>query len=197
MKLIRFTLLILACMSSLQADSLLQNGDFSDGSNHWLGDGKTPDEYAQDNLSAASDPLTSKGLIIPLKEDYWSKVTQDFKGDKSEHYVTTVVYKVSPDLSVSSKPDDYADLNSHIHIDGYDGYGPINLKVGHFFDMIFEVDGATSVYEMFAPKLGSSDSQTYVHPCPPLPDSGNKRLILAFPPGKGTIVILNVSVTNN
>jgi len=178
-------------------NNLLQNGDFSDGSNNWLGDGKTPAEYAQDNLSAASDPLTSKGLIIQLKPDAWTKVTQVFSGDQSTKYVDTIVYKTSADLNLSSKPTDYVDLNAHVQINNFEGYAPISTRVGQVVDMIHEIGGSRIVYEMFAPKVGSSDAQTYVHHCPPLPDSGNKTFVFAIPPGNGIIVLLSASVTSN
>jgi hypothetical protein len=200
MKALLFALIILACAFPLQADNLLQNGDFSDGKTHWHGDGKTPDEYAQDNQDnppATSDPLMSKGLIIQLKPDRWTKIAQDFKGDNSTHYVFTLTYKVSPDLTLSNKADDYANIADHIRFEGYESWPPVSIAIGQFFETVGDLDDYKGFYEKFPPKLGSSDTQTYVDPGPPISPLGNKMVTVAFPPGTGTVVILNVSVTTN
>jgi hypothetical protein len=197
MRILCFALMILGYAPLLQADNLLQNGDFTDGKNHWSGDGKTPDEYAQDNSSATSDPLTSKGLIIQLKEHSWTKICQDFKGDKGTHYVFNVTYMLSPDFTLSDKADDYVDVGKHANIGDAKKWLPITIGVGQFFDTVEELDGTNSFYEKFTPKLGSSEIQTYQDVGPPLSSLGHKLVALAFPPGTGFIVLLNISVTSD
>src|SRR4030081_1153722 len=100
MRILLSALMILACASLLQADNLLQNGDFTDGKNHWSGDGETADDYGRDNPSAASDSLTSKGLIIQLKERFWTRIFQSFPSDKGTRYSIVVTYKLSPNLTL-------------------------------------------------------------------------------------------------
>jgi hypothetical protein len=190
-------LVILACAVSLHADEVLQNGDFSDGSSHWHGDGKTPSDFTEDNPLATANPLTSTGLIVPLKPDSWTKVTQDFNGDKNSHYLVTVKYKVSPDLTLSNKPEDYKDVARLIRFETYEGYPAFDVPVGQFFVMVAEVDGNKGYWEKFQPKLGSSDTQTYLDPGQPLAPEGRKMVTVAFPPGTGMVVILSISVTSS
>ena len=80
MKTFTLVALVFALALPLRADNWLENGDFTDGISHWHGGGRSPADFASDNPLQASDPFTSKGLIIPLKHLDWTKVAQDFKG---------------------------------------------------------------------------------------------------------------------
>src|ERR1039458_5072926 len=193
MRILPLALIILACAFPLRADNLLQNGDFSDGSTHWHGDGQSPDEYAQDNLSATSNPLTSKGLIIQLKPDRWTKVAQDFRGDKGTNYTLAITYKVSPDLTWSTKADDYANMVDHLRFEGYEAYtnGRIAIQVGQFFVWLGDFNGTSSDRNEFKLKPDSGDTQTIQKMFEGrLTPQGDKMITLAFPPGTGTVVIL-------
>jgi len=200
------TLIILASTPLLRADNLLQNGDFSDGRAHWQGDGKSAADYAQDNSSANSDPLsstsdtvslTSKGLIIQLKESRWTKVSQDFTGDKSAHYVFNMTYKIAPGTTLSDKAEDYKDIPDHVRFEGYEPWHRFDIEVGKFFDTVDSLDQFGGFYEKFAPNLGSNDIQTFTDPGPTVFPPGHNMVTVAFPPGKGIVVILSISVTSN
>jgi hypothetical protein len=200
MRILPFALIILASTVPLQADNLIQNGDFTDGSNHWKGDGKSSSDYANDNPSASSDPFTSKGLIIQLKPDRWTKVAQDFRGDKGTNYTLAITYKVSPDLTWSTKADDYANMVDHLRFEGYEAYtnGRIAIQVGQFFVWLGDFNGTSSDRNEFKLKPDSGDTQTIQKMFEGrLTPQGDKMITLAFPPGTGTVVILNVAVTTN
>jgi len=193
MKTLLFGLLVLACALPLQADNWLENGDFVDGINHWYGEGRAPADFAADNPLQSSDPFTSKGLIIPLKHLDWTKVAQDFKG-KSASGILTITYMVSPDFAFSDKPDDYVNMPDQIH---YDGWKAFNTPPGDWIVFIADFGSARGTYYEIKPKLGSSGPQTYRARVMGLTPLEDKTITLAFPPGTGTLVILNISLTDN
>ena len=188
-----FALLVLACTVPLRADNWLQNGDFSDGTDHWYGDGKSPADLASDDPLAKPDPFTSKGLIIPLKHLDWTKVAQDFKG-KIASGILSITYMVSPDLAFSDKPDDYVNMPGHI---GYDAWQAFNTPPGQWVIFISDFGTSRGTYYLLKPRLGSSDPQTYRARVGGLTPLEDKTIALAFPPGTGTLVILNISLTDN
>ncbi len=189
--------LILTCVSLLHADEVLQNTDFADGGNHWQGDGRTPPDYAKDNPIAATDAFTSKGLIIQLKPDRWTKVVQDFKGNKDTHYLLLVTYKFAPDVTFSSKPEDYANIPDHVRFEGSESWSPFEIPTGQFFVTVDDIDDTKGYWEKVTPKFGSTETQKYNDPGLPMSPDSNKMVTVAFPPGKGTIVLLGISVTSS
>ena len=193
MKPLLFALLALAFVLPLHADNWVENGDFTDGINHWYGDGRSPADFASDNPLAAADPFTSKGLIVPLKHLDWTKVAQDFHG-KSDHGLLTITYMVSPDLAFSNKPDDYENMPDHI---GYDGWGAFNTPPGNWVVFVSDFGSSRGTYYEIKPKLGSSGPQTYRAKISGLTPLDDKTITLAFPPGTGTLVILNVYVADH
>ena len=195
MKTLHFALLVLACALPLRADNWIQNGDFVDGINHWRGNGRAPSDFAPDNPLDKPDPLTSKGLIIPLR-GIWDKVEQDFHG-KSASGVVTITYMVSPDLTFSTNLDDYANMPEQIH---YDGWQAFNTPPGDWVVFIADFGsegGAHGTYWEIKPELGSSKPQTFRVQVKGLTPLEDKTITLAFPPGDGKLVILNVSLTDN
>ena len=192
MKPLAFALLVLACALPLRADNWLENGDFADGITHWHGDARSPADFASDNPMAAPDPFTSKGLIIPLKHVSWAKVAQDFKG-RIASGILTVTYMVSPDLTFSDKPDDYANIPEKL---GW-GWQAFNTPPGEWLIFIDDLNTTSGRYRLLKPKLGSSEPQTYRTKVSGLTPLEDKTITLAFPPGSGTVVILSVSLTDN
>jgi hypothetical protein len=193
MKVLLFGLLVLACAVPSRADNWLDNGDFTSGIDNWRGNGRSPSDFAADNPLDKPNPFTSKGLIIPLRDMDWDKVAQDFHG-KGASGVLTITYMVSPDLAFSDKPDDYVNMPDQIH---YDGWKPFDTPPGDWIVFIADFGSARGTYYEIKPKLGSSDPQTYrarVEGLTPLED---KTITLAFPPGNGNLVILNISLTDN
>jgi hypothetical protein len=193
MKTLVFALLVLACALPLRADNWVENGNFSEGINHWRGNGRSPADFAPDNPLDQPDPFTSKGLIIPLRGAEWDKVQQDFHG-KGINGVLTITYMVSPDLAFSVKPDDYMDVPEQIH---YDGWYPFNTPPGDWIVFIADFGSARGHYWEIKPKLGSSDPQTFQATVQRLTPLEDKTITLAFPPGTGKLVILSVALTDN
>jgi len=193
MKTLFLTLLALACTLPLRADNWLQNGDFTDGITHWRGNGRAPADYATENPLEKPDLLTSKGLIIPLRHRDWDKIIQDFKG-KNASGVLTITYMVSPGLTFSTKPDDYANVPDQIHSDGWQG---VATPPGDWVVFIADFGSERYTYYEIKPKLDSSAPQTCQLPVSRLTPHEDKTITLAFPPGDGKVVILNISLTDN
>ncbi len=173
-------------------DNWIQNGDFADGISHWYGGGRSPADFASDNPLQASDPFTSKGLIMPLHSESWTKVAQDFKGKVSSG-VLTVTYMVSKDFAFSTKPDDYLNMPDHI---GYDGWMAFNTPPGTWVVFLSDFGSSKGTYYILKPKLGSTGPQTYRAKIIGMTPYEDKTITLAFPPGAGTLVVLNVSMTS-
>ena len=192
MKALLPALLALVCVLPLRADECLQNGDFTDGISHWHGNGRSPADYASDNPLEASDPFTSKGLIVPLKHVFWSKVAQDFTG-KIANGVLSVTFKLSSDFAFSAKPDDYLNVPSQL---GW-GWQSFNTPPGDWLIFISALGNTKGNYYLIAPKTGSSDPQTFQFKVGILTPLEEQTITLAFPPGTGTVVVLNVSITDN
>lgn len=184
--------LVLLSLGAVRADDLIQNGDFSSGIDHWHGNGQAPADFKPDDPFAASDPFTSKGMIIKLKERQWTKVIQDFKG-KSSTGALTITYMVSPDLAFSEKPDDYVNVPGHID---YNAWRPFDIPVGLWIAFLSDFGSAHGTYYKLKPKLGSNEPQTLKMDIKAMTPYEDKTITFAFPPGKGLIVILNVSLTS-
>ena len=192
MKKFAFVLLILTCTLPLRADNWLQNGDFTDGTTHWHGDLRSPADFASDNPLQASDPLTSKGMIIPLKQSSWCKVAQDFRGKIASGFLT-VTYMVSTDLAFSIKEEDYTNIPNQL---GW-GWRSFNTPPGDWMIFISAMGDTKGAYYKVTPKLGSSTPQTIKFKVNELTPMEDQTLTLAFPPGTGTVVVLNVALTEN
>jgi hypothetical protein len=193
MKYLAYLLPLALLLLPVRADdsNLIQNGDFSDGINHWYGGGRSPADYSSDNPMAASDPLTSKGLIIPLHAETWTKVAQDFKG-KSDTGELTITFQVSPDFAFSAKDEDYKNMPDKI---GYDGWRAFDTKVGTWVVFVSDFGSSKGTYCMIKAEPGQTGVKTFHTTIKNLTPFEDKTMTLAFPPGTGMIVITSVSFT--
>jgi hypothetical protein len=183
--------LALLSVLPLRADNWLQNGDFTDGADHWRGDGKTPADMAPSDPFAKPDPLLSKGLIIPLKDREWTKITQNFRTKASE-LVFTVTFVFSPGLTFSDRDEDYVNIPKQIDNELYLSFDLAKNQIMALFTDFG--DGAKGVYYKFDPKLGSSDSQTLRADVSQLSPLEDEVVTIAFPPGQGNVIVQNVSL---
>ena len=195
MKSVAYILLVLLLAIPLRAqsgDNWIENGDFTDGINHWYGGGRSPADFANDNPLSSNDPLTSKGLIMPLRPGSWTKVAQDFKGKVSDG-ILTITYKVSPDFAFSTKPEDYQNMPDKI---GYDAWRAFDTPPGKWIIFLSDFGSNHGTYYELDAKAGSDAVQTYRARIKGMTPFENKTITLAFPPGNGTLVVLSVSMNN-
>jgi len=194
-KILLLCLLVLASPVLVVADNLIKNGDFSEGKADWYGDGKTAEAFAASNPAAAADPLYSKGLIVPLDANSWSRVYQTFTTGQEREFSIVVTYKLSPDLDLSKDPEFYKSICKKIKVPGFDGYSHFSSSPGVFFGLVGDPSMNLIANEIFTPVQAPGDVQVYKHSYPAVPVSKTKIFALGFPPGKGTVVILSVEVT--
>jgi hypothetical protein len=165
----------------LPANSLIQNGDFSQGTAHWDGDGR--------------NPLAGRGLVVTLNPSAWTRIYQTFTAGPGTRYSIVVNYRLSSYIFLSKNPADYTGINKQIQISGFENFGSFNSAPGQFYGTVGDPASAGVALEVYSPRLGSSDVQTYQHSYPPVPVSETKIFGLAFPPGSGSVVILGAAVT--
>jgi hypothetical protein len=144
-----------------------------------------------------STNLPAHGLIIELSSKNWSKLYQRIGGGKNPNYVLKMTYVLSPGITLSTLPDDYMNMITHIRISEWQGSHEINISPGEFFDTIIDSTDNKGYYEKYTPNLAITDEQIYEHDVPPLPPSGGKTITVAFPPGKGFVLIKSITVTSH
>ena len=166
----------------LPANTLLNNGDFSHGDAQWLGDG----------VFSPAD----RGLRVRLNSSAWTAIYQEFSGDKGTRYSLDLTYRLSTDFAPSKDPADYTEIGRHIGVPGFEHFGSITGRSGNFYGTIGDTSAPTIACEIFDPKLGTNEVQTYHHDYPAIPAAGNDKVAVAFPPGSGTVVVLSVAVTS-
>ena len=178
-------------------NNLVQNGDFSKGKNGWSGDGQPLADFLRYNPRFMSTNLPANGLVIELSSRNWTKLCQRINGDEKSNYVLKMKYSLFPGITISTLPDDYKDLIGHTQISEWEGFNSLNLSPGEFFDTIKDVSDNKGFYEKYSPNLSSTEEQTYEHDVPPLPPSVRKIVAVAFPPGKGFVLIKSITVTSH
>jgi len=178
MKTLRFALLVLACTLPLRAD-ILANGSFADGTAHWRGDAH--------NLSDGS-----AGIIIQLNPSKWTQVYQTFN-TKEDALDFSVSFQTSSDFSLLTDP--VMTVPNLEEITGTPFHRGINLNSNSWLLMIVDPAEALMTYFKIKIKPGSTDVQTATNAIPRLAAHEEKTIFLAFPPGEGTITLLNIILT--
>jgi len=180
MKNLLTAVLLLGALLPLRADNLITNGDFNNGTDHWQGDGGQG---------------VAGGLIVKLQPTAWTKVYQSVTLPGNQvtlnisYSVSTDATFSSPLLGVQKGPDLGKVLGFPI------AAGPISIHPGGW--LIFLVDDAKSLatYVNVTPQPGTDQMQATGGTLPNLKGQPAKTLYLVFPPGEGTVILRNVSMT--
>jgi len=200
MKKLLIACLILISLFPLKADEWLQNGDFSDGLSHWYGDG----QLASDLAKSTSDPLAptpstpiANGIVLQLKPDRWSKMTQEFTTDTLK-MTLTVNYTLSSDCAFSDKADFYHDIFASL---GFRGYGPRSVSPGEWTVILSDLGTKWCYYFRTQPnKDANAASQTfqanYSQAGENMKPALHKTITVGFPPGRGNVTITLISLKN-
>ena len=189
MKKLSLTVLcVFTSLSALTAGELIKNGDFSQGADLWRGDA-VRDVADSGNPLAPPSTSTSKGLVINLNPARWVKIFQDFTGN-SDKLTIKVDYQLSANTAFSTEVKDYSNVTHDI---GYNAWKPFHVPVGTWVMMMSDFGPDKGRYYMITPKAGVTDVQSFTVN-PPGKDKEKKTLTFAFPPGTGTVTLLNVSV---
>ena len=189
---IAFTLVVLACFIPLRAD-ILANSDFADGRAHWKGDAHPAD------TSDLADPSSSAGMTVTLKKNEWTKIYQVFlTKEPTLRYIVT--FKLSSDYNVAHDTSGASGAISGPSpgLDDIEGMEPLHLdpRQGTWTLVVREVSwGSATIF--LKPDLQKTDSQTLTGEIHGLNVKGDneKIILLAFPPGEGSITFSNFSLT--
>jgi hypothetical protein len=192
MKTVLIALVVLACALPLRAD-ILANGDFTDGPAHWKGDAK---EITSDDLTAGNQP----GVVVTLKKDAWTKIYQTFSTHEKEVQYS-ITFKLSSDYQVDQSPYDPSSgsvSGPSPGLDDIEGVYPLYAYTynGVWTLVVREFGGTGWNYIHPRPDPKKTDSQTLTGSIRRLTDHAEKILILAFPPGKGTVTLTNITLTS-
>jgi hypothetical protein len=185
------SVLLLVAFTSVPvlAGELLNNSDFSQGHQRWLGN-------VFDSDSQQSDPFNNTpaapGLTINLRANTWSRIYQEFTG-KGAPLKVEVVYKLAPGSSFSDKADDY---NNVTHSIGYEAWKSFKIPVGNWCLLISDFGPDKGRYFYIKPDFSSTAEQT-VGGVVTSKDKEKKTITLAIPPGTGSITLLKVSVSDS
>ena len=193
MKSLAFVLLIIGCAFPLRAD-ILANGDFHDGPAHWKGDAK---EIEAGDLSAGAKP----GITVTLKKDKWTKIYQTFATHEKE-VDYNITFTLSSDYQVDQSAYDASSGSSSGPAPGLDDIEGVYPMYGYAYNGVWtliveEFGGRGWNYIHPKPDSTNTQSQTLSGKIRRLTDHVDKILILAFPPGQGTITLTNISLISS
>jgi hypothetical protein len=191
MKTIACALLVLACLVPLRAD-ILVNSDFTDGRAHWKGDAQPLD------MSDLSSPTTPAGVTITLKKDKWTKLYQVFT-TKEKKLRYSVTFKLSSDYSVEEETSDGSSggmMSPSPGLNDIEGMYPLYLSPWRAKWVIvpYDIGEGSSTYIFLTPDLQKPDAQTLTGTIRGFNGDDEKILLLAFPPGEGSVTLLNLSL---
>lgn len=192
-------LLIATCLAlsflPLHADEWLQNGDFSDGLTHWYGDGQLASELAKnDDPLASSTAAAPQGVVVQLKPNRWSKLSQEFTTDTLKMSLT-IKYTPSADCVFSDKADYYHNIFDSL---GMGAYSPRSVPIGSWAVVMTDLGTGWCYYFSHPFDKAASGSQTFQANASAANDNMkpalHKTVTLAFPPGKGSVTVTYVSL---
>lgn len=192
--LVSVLLLIALAALPLQADNVLQNSDFANGTDHWRGNGRTPADMSSDDPFAKPDPLLSSGLIIPLKERQWTMVTQNFR-TKATQLILKIVMVFAPGVTFSDRDEDYLNVSDKLN---YDIFAPFNIDKNHWVAQFVDyADQTKGFYFTFPAQNGDTKAVTFHANVTDLSPLEDELVTIGFPPGQGNIILQNVELNGN
>lgn len=178
-------------------DDLIKNADFHEELNNWKGDLHPFSQFPAGGMPnfppVAPPPQT--GAYFELRSTKWVKATQVFDLS-TPSYIVTVIYACSSDLEYSKHSSDYENIRTSANMTGFargrEGDWAIFTEepedIGVFFCPV-----------NFPPPLdGAKMSMKRVRISGPANGSTAKlrrrQVTVAFPPGKGMVMIYRISV---
>jgi hypothetical protein len=182
--------LVIGFSLPLRAD-ILANGNFTDGRAHWKGDAK---EINTDDISSGNQP----GVTVTLNKDKWTKIYQTFTTHENKVQYS-ITFTLSDDYQVDQERRDM-DSGSvsgpSPGLDDIEGMYPLYLfsHRGGWTLIVQDFGAGGSSYIHPRPDPKKTDSQTLTGHIRGLSSNDEKILVLAFPPGEGTITLTNVSL---
>ncbi len=182
---------LLVLGSSLLRADVLVNSDFSEGRAHWGGDAE--DIAARNPFDPSGNDTPTTGVMIKLKKDKWTMIYQSFPVRTPALYYT-IAFKLSRDYKLAGKGDD----EEAGDFSGVPGIMQLyNVPIGHwtlFYTGTDPTDAASIKMKNLDPK-GSTKIQTLTGKLINLANGADANLILAFPPGKGSVTLTTLELS--
>ncbi len=167
----------------LRADVLV-NSDFSQGRAHWGGDAE--EVTATDLKTGDAD---STAVTIKLKKDKWTMIYQGFTVREPVLYYT-IVFRLSKDYKLAGKDGDDTEAGDFSSVPGimqlYD-VPPAHWTL--FYTGTDPTDAGSIKTKHFDPESKPGKIQTLSGKLINLAYGADANLILAFPPGKGSVTL--------
>jgi len=183
-------LLLVTCAVPLEAADILVNSNFAEGRAHWLGDAQDLDDSSQADLTTGNS--SSSGVVINLKTDKWTKICQAFDV-RDELLYYSITFKLSADYKIASPSDNLSSRPDFSDIPGMGSSGALQESLWAFF--IRGADGNPTGYGNSLHVDASKPSPQTVTGETPVPAVGRAYFLVAFPPGEGSITLLNISLS--
>lgn len=181
---------LLVLGSSLLRADVLVNSDFSEGRAHWGGDAE--DVATRDPLATRGTETSANGVTIKLKKDKWTMIYQSFPVRVPVLYYT-IAFKLSRDYKLAGKGGD-EEAGDFSNVPGlmqlYD------VPIGHwtlFYTGTDPTDAGSIKKKFLDPKV-STKTQTLTGKMINLANGADANLILAFPPGKGSVTLTTLEL---
>ena len=182
------TLLLLTCILPLQAD-ILANSNFADGRAHWKGDAQDAETADSHNLARAPSG-NSAGVVIKLQKDKWNKIYQNLTL-RDAKLLFTITFQLSADYKLTSQNND--DRSAADFSDVPEINKPRILPEQYWR---FIMAGGSNVTRTLQPDLTKKgQQQTLSGRFSDLTINSEAVFLIAFPPGKGSVTLYNVSLS--
>jgi hypothetical protein len=197
-------LLVASALSLLaagaRADTILANGNFSNGKAHWKGDGKTASSIDMTDVTASLDNSgDASGMFVPLSQKKWTSISQVF--NTRETVLTfSMTYKTSADFSLHSGPNDlFSSVSVDALIQQLVGFplkdvGITQTTPETALVIISDPTQNLVIYSYVKLPDKAGDSETTSTVITGLMAHEEKTLFVAFPEGYGKISLSNISL---
>jgi hypothetical protein len=183
------------------ADTILANGNFSEGKAHWRGDGKTADSTDMTDVTASLDHSgDASGMYIPLSQTKWSSISQIFS-TRETALQFSMSYKTSADFALRSGPEGFfpsTSLDALIQKLVEFPLSNIGLQQTKPETVLVIISDPTQnlvIYTTVPFPDKASDSETASTIISGLMAHEEKTLYIAFPQGYGKVTLTNISLS--
>jgi hypothetical protein len=190
MKSIARLLLLLLLLLPLRADQdILVNSNFSDGHGHWQGDVK---DVESGDLSSDTPP---PGGVIHLKKDKWTKIYQLFTvRDKKLFY--TVTFKLSDDFKFTAGAESGSSDYTRADLGDVPGLMFQYQLSDNRFSLLMQGGDNFDERPLMADMSKLNQPQTITGHLNPYAVGAQSCLVIAIPPGEGTVTFTQISLSN-
>lgn len=179
-----FNIVVLVLAPQARAD-VLSNTTFN-GSAYWHGDGR-PVQPTNEQEAAH----VSGGLVVKLKPDTWTSISQNFSG-RNRSFDYTITYQPAPGSSLSPPPPHGWGRTVLRALQQITQAGlaedPKDIRPGNLIVGILDSTEGRFYYNPFKLPIGSTKPQTLTGTLSLSSDGSQERtFFIVFPPGAGTI----------